>query len=274
MRLLLVLFVAVTTAVVTVHATLPEQGVFFLKFFKVGGTTVAEVLGRLAQRDERAICCSTSACSMCYSHMSLDRYASTGHVTPHTAVGLVILRHPVEREISRYYFARATGDRVALRYSLEEWVGRVPRNEYLSVLGHGGGVEGAVAALDRDFALIGLTERTTDFLTAVGLTFNETPDAMAQRPLKRMVDRPRAQDLPASVISVLTTRLSGDIALYTRAAELVGRRMSALIAHHGTAVVEEYARAVDRLIAAQPACTGEHHSSPGLIGVDCMRIHE
>lgn len=253
-------------------ALLPPEGVFFLKFFKVGGTTVAEVLGRLGERDEREICCSRAECEVCYTHASLARYSDSGKIVPRGAFALTLLRHPVEREVSRYYFARAVGDKAALRHTIEQWVAHVPKNEYTTVLGRGS-VDAAVRALDRDFSLVGLTERTNDLLTALGMLFNETPDAVAQRPLKRVVDRPRVMDLSASTVATLTARLAPDIEVYTRAALIAARHMSALIAEHSPRVVEAYARALEVIIASQPECTDERHSSPGLVGMDCYRHH-
>lgn len=263
-----VLFVVILL-VVAVHATLPAEGVFFLKFFKVGGTTVAEVLGHLAERDEQTTCCVRPGCLCCYTHASLDEYAHRGGTRGRYA--MTLLRHPVEREISRYYFARATGNPTARALSIDEWASRIPRNEYTAILGRGQ-VSTASAALERDFSLVGLTERTNDFLVAMGLLFNETPDAVAQRPLKRMVDRPRVEDLSPRVVATLTARLKDDIDVYMRAADITAAHMDAVRRQFGHERVEAYGREVERLIAAQPECDNTKHTAPGLVGKTCYEL--
>ena len=237
----------------------------FVKFFKVGGTTAAELIGRLAQRDGARICCRPhDACDACYTHNTLAMWRTGGRAAfAADAMVITLLRDPVERELSRYFYDRARGESRAQRQTLAQWAHTVP-NDYAAVLG-GGDAERACAALSADFALVGITERSLEFFAHLGITLGQRPADMAYESLKRVVDRPAAADVSPAAIATLANRLVADVRVYQCAARLFAERPPP----------PGLAAYVAQLNASLPAaaCTfDEHRGAPGLSGKDCLRV--
>lgn len=260
-RVVLVLLLAAGMAV-----ALPSHLVF-VKFFKVGGTTVADVLGRLAARDHRDVCCDHFGCEVCYTHNAMFAWKKLGRAAFHPNAHVVtVLRDPIERELSRYYYNRAKGDRDASTTRLEKWATRVT-NEYTQTLGHGD-VGVAKDALDHHFALVGVTERMHEFMTALGMMLGEPPQEMAYRSLKQVVGRPTQDQVSERALAVLRMKLEKDVQVYQHAKELFGRQW---MSTGDGDTRNAYATELER---AKPNATCEFHRHNGaakLMGQDCLR---
>lgn len=247
-------------------APLPDPLVF-VKFYKVGGTTVADVLGRMADEDGLNICCGRGGCQMCYTHDTLHALRKRGLAAfPRGATLITLLRDPVERELSRYYYDRARGERRASSQRLEVWVQSVG-NEYAQVLGQGS-VEQATRVLDEHFALVGITERSHDFMTALGLRLGQEPQRMAYQSLKRVVGRPTQQDVSVDALETLRARLYKDIAIYRHAQRLFEEQWEST----STRVSREwYGGELHRLSPNVTCSFEEHRGAAKLHGKDCLR---
>lgn len=245
-----------------------QDHLVFIKFFKVGGTTVADVLGRLAMRDGRKICCGQIGCDVCYTHNTLDAWKRKGRSAfpPHSII-TTLLRDPVERELSRYFYDRARGERRASQTSLDVWVLQAP-NDYTRVLGNGR-VDAAKRTLDDHFALVGVTERLHDFLVMLGLQLDQTPASMAYRSLKKVVGRPTQDDVSKRAVDTLRRRLANDIEVYEHAVGLFEHLWNTSWPQK---VRDRY---VVELENAKPnvTCTfKEHKGAVKLHGKDCLQV--
>lgn len=264
---------ALLTLCVVAAASADVWPLAFLKFFKVGGTSVAERLGQLALAQNRTVCCRSRGprCDVCYTHSALRLYASLQRRAFGAECRLVtLLRDPVERELSRWHYEHArgeAGDPHVRRHSLQEWARRAPC-EYTQVLGRGD-LARARHALRRDFVLVGLTENSTAFMASLGLLLRQPPAQMAQPPLKVMLGRPPRERLPAELVRTLERRLERDRALYDYAVQLVAERQRR---EHN----DEFARYYHELHrleqAARRDCAfAQYKGAPGLVGEDCVR---
>jgi len=263
--------VAALLFVVVAAHTIPDeplsQHVAFIKFFKVGGTSVADTLGRLAVRDGRKICCGQTGCDMCYTHDTLNAWKKHGRrAFPHNTTLVTLLRHPVEREISRYYYDRARGERKANVEGLGVWSLGV-RNQYAQVLG-GGNAERTIEVLDNHFTLVGVTERMHEFVVALGLTLRQAPASMAYGHLKRMVGRPTQEQVSEQALRNLYARLEPDIRIYNHSLAAFQLTWDSVWPED---VRQEYSTLLDE---ARPNITchfGAYNGAPKLVGNDCIR---
>jgi len=258
-----VLLVVLLTAGLTV--ALPSH-LAFIKFFKVGGTTVADVLGRLAARDRREVCCGHFGCQVCYTHNAMFAWKKMGRAAFHPNAQIVtVLRDPIERELSRYFYDRARGERRASTLRLEKWASRVV-NEYAQVLG-GGDVTVAKDALDRHFALVGVTERMHEFMAALGLMLGEPAEEMAYTSLKRVIGRPTQEQVSERALAVLRIKLEKDVQIYQHAATLFEQQW---VACGDGDTRNAYVTELERV---RPNSTCEFHRHDGaakLTGQDCL----
>jgi len=241
--------------------------VVFLKFYKVGGTTVADVLGRLAQRDQHRICCGRRECEMCYMHSSLGIWKERGRraFPPHAMVA-TLLRDPIEREISRYFYDRARGESRAKSLSLERWAMFV-RNDYTSVLGRGD-VGQANQTLESDFDIVGITERMDEFVVALGLLLRQSPRDMAYRSLKRVIGRPSREQVSRRALSILEQRLQPDRHVYEHALRLFDTRL----AEWDSARRDAYRKEMESARPSEDCSYAEHKGALHLHGKDCLHV--
>lgn len=257
---------AILLMVVGVTMALPSHFVF-VKFFKVGGTTVADVLGRLAERDHRQVCCGQVGCEVCYTHNAMFALKKMGIAAFHPEAQLItLLRDPIERELSRYFYNRARGERFASELRLERWVARV-ENEYTQALGHGD-VAVAKEVLNRYFALVGVTDRMHEFMSALGLLLGEPPQEMAYKSLKRVVGRPTQQEVSQQAMATLRVKLDKDMQVYQHAAELFDRQWLASGSGHTRSA---YAAELERVRPNASCEFRPHKGAPKLTGHDCLR---
>ena len=198
---------------------------------------------------------------------------------PRPATYITVLRDPVDRVISSYYYIRRTPGIPAHKaicdqgLSLEAYVrsglGLDPHNyqtrilaglsEYDATWSHAReAVEKAMPRrvariaidnLERHFIVVGLTEEFDAFLSLCAARFGWSPSSLINERRNVTADRPRAEDLPSSTIQLIQECNALDMELYEYARGRLQRDRSA----EGPAVPEFVAA----LSAASDAAPGE-----------------
>ena len=158
---------------------------------------------------------------------------------PQPATYVTVLREPVDRTISTYYFMKnyvlhpmypklkRTG------WTLEQFVRNVPRNniqcKYLANIDWDDTVtepiyERARANLERHFSVVGLTERFEETLALMKLHFGWKLDQYLS--FNRTSDRPARRKLPAATVELIEHYNRWDIELYRAGQELFEKQVA------------------------------------------------
>jgi hypothetical protein len=196
---------------------------------------------------------------------------------------ITVLREPVERVISEYYFARHY--RLHPQYrrmqslSLEEYAATTPHHNLQCKLLAGlpgprdflagdcteQTLEAAKANLAADFTLAGLTERFDETLALLKVLFGWKLNQYASFNVTRI--RPRKEAVPAATRELIAERNRFDIAIYEHAVPLFE---SAIEAHRDavTAALQDVSRA-RRLGPVRAAC----YQGASSIRKTAIRIH-
>jgi len=155
---------------------------------------------------------------------------------PRPATYITVLREPIDRAISSYYYARSykldPHHRMASKQSLEEYVRATPRDNVQTklVAGHANGydflsgectaemLETAKRNLAEGFSLIGLTERFDESLVLAKILFGWQIRQYANFNVTSA--RPRKEAVPSAIQDLIAERFRFDIQLYAFAEQL------------------------------------------------------
>eukprot|EP00043_Microstomoeca_roanoka_P024791 m.6739 g.6739 ORF g.6739 m.6739 type:complete len:405 (+) comp4923_c0_seq2:105-1319(+) len=256
----------------------------FLKFHKVGSTTVAVTLERLARFGEKKLCgrqenfFPSLPCQAWTTHdteyaMVLSGLDSLRFFVGGKALALTILRHPVDRLLSRFYYDRVltgeTGAMIPTYQQMQEWLEErvLERSHYLRTLSMGSmRLADAMEAL-RNFDLVGVSDRMDDFMVMLAFTFRVPLRYVTYKNEKVVVGRPGMEDLPIGILRLLEENCAEDMEIYKFAQRLVqeaiGRTPNFVAAK----------REFQRLEAeVDQRCTFTDTNSKILTGKDCYQL--
>jgi hypothetical protein len=154
-------------------------------------------------------------------------------ILPQPATYITVLREPIDRVISAFYFMRSYVLHPfywKLRrenWTLEDFVRRSPRENVQSKIVAGGDfyspctgqiLEQAKENLFRYFSVVGLSERFEESLALMKLRFGWKLQRYSSFNVTRA--RPKKRDLPQSLLDLIVEKNSFDIALYEYATRL------------------------------------------------------
>ena len=154
-------------------------------------------------------------------------------ILPQRATYITVLREPVDRVISAFYFMRSYMLHPAYwqfrreNWTLEDFVRRLPRENAQSKILAGGEFnspcteeifEQAKENLLRHFSVVGLSERFEESLALMKLRFGWKLQRYSSFNVTRA--RPKKRDLPQTTLDLIVEKNSFDVALYECAAKL------------------------------------------------------
>ena len=154
-------------------------------------------------------------------------------ILPQRATYITVLREPVDRVISAFYFMRSYMLHPAYwqfrreNWTLEDFVRRLPRENAQSKILAGGEFnspcteeifEQAKENLLRHFSVVGLSERFEESLALMKLRFGWKLQRYSSFNVTRA--RPKKRDLSQSTLDLIIEKNSFDISLYEYAAKL------------------------------------------------------
>jgi hypothetical protein len=154
-------------------------------------------------------------------------------VLPQPATYITVLRNPVDRVLSAYYFMRGYKLHPLYwklrrnKWSLEEYVERTTRdNVQCKIIANAAYhepctqeiMERALQHLDRYFSVVGLSERFEESLALMKLRFGWQLKSYSAFNVTR--SRPKRQDLPQASLDLIAERNRFDVALYKHATKL------------------------------------------------------
>jgi galactose-3-O-sulfotransferase len=154
-------------------------------------------------------------------------------VLPQPATYITVLRNPVDRVLSAYYFMRGYKLHPLYwklrrnKWSLEEYVERTTRdNVQCKIIANAAYhepctreiMERALQHLDRYFSVVGLSERFEESLALMKLRFGWQLKSYSAFNVTR--SRPKRQDLPQTSLDMIAERNRFDVALYKHATKL------------------------------------------------------
>ena len=178
-------------------------------------------------------------------------------ILPQQATYITVLREPVDRGISEYYYALSRvvhpEHRSIKRLSLDEYIrltpyanvqtkliaGEDPGYDFLSGECTEQTLRQAKANLEQHFSLIGLTERFEETLALARILFGWKIPNYADFNVTR--GRPRKEEVPGEIRRVIEERYGFDAELYRFAAELFQK----MIVRHQAQLPLEVARIKD-----------------------------
>jgi hypothetical protein len=154
-------------------------------------------------------------------------------ILPQRATYITVLREPIERVISAFYFMRSYMLHPSYwkfrreNWTLEDFVRRSPRENVQSKILAGAEYnspcteeifEQAKEHLFRHFSVVGLSERFEESLALMKLRFGWKLQRYSSFNVTRA--RPKKRDLPQSTLDLIVEKNSFDLALYECAAKL------------------------------------------------------
>jgi hypothetical protein len=158
---------------------------------------------------------------------------------PQAATYLTVLREPVDRAISTYYFMKNYVLHPMHRrikragWTLEEFIQNVPRNniqcKYLANVGWDEEVTEAIyerarSNLERHFSVVGLTERFEETLALLKVRFGWKLDQYLS--FNRTPDRPPKRKLPAPTVELIQQYNRWDVELYHAGGQLFEKQLT------------------------------------------------
>lgn len=231
-------------------------GVKFFKLHKVGSTTYANALEAFAGRHDLAICprsSKTETLSNC--DIATTHEASTGITRNHgietffnkvagrNALRTILLRHPYERILSRYYYDKAKTGKEDMNddwSNLERFLDTRLEAEGKHYLGltKDGNVQAAIDALAQ-FEIVGTTENMEQFIAATALMLGCAGNlsAWTYHSVRVVKDRPSFGDLPSRLQRQIMEGSTRDLVIY-EAAQRRWAEMSARIGNLAAVIAE------------------------------------
>eukprot|EP00045_Choanoeca_perplexa_P007012 m.61555 g.61555 ORF g.61555 m.61555 type:complete len:299 (+) comp13888_c0_seq2:118-1014(+) len=204
----------------------------YLKLYKVGSTTASFVLERLAVKHGLTLCLRKSqTCQAWTTHDTIGKMIEGGadslreHVGGGDAVALTILRNPIERLISKYYFLQVTRHpqsplRVPTYNQFLTFLKANPLEQiyYMSTFSRANhsDIKAAIQALEA-IDVVGVTEDMDGFLTLTSYYLNVLPSDLAYKSQKIIVGRPKLEDFDPELQAHLRLVTAADFELYLHA---------------------------------------------------------
>lgn len=154
-------------------------------------------------------------------------------ILPQPATYITVLRNPVDRYISAFYFMRSYKLHPLYwklrheKWTLEDFVKRSPRSDVQCKILAGAEYRGPCTAeicekakenLRQYFSVVGLSERFEESLALMKLRFGWKLERYSSFNVTRA--RPKKADLPPSTLSLIAEKNAFDMSLYERAANL------------------------------------------------------
>jgi hypothetical protein len=161
---------------------------------------------------------------------------------PRPATYITVLREPIDRAISSYYYAQSykldPQHRIASRLSLEEYIRTTPKEnvqtkllagytngyDFLSGECNAAMLETAKSNLSQSFSLIGLTERFDESLVLAKILFGWQIRQYAN--FNVTPSRPKKDAVPAAVRELVAERYRFDVMLYEYAEQLFNETLT------------------------------------------------
>ncbi|MBA3961142.1 MAG: sulfotransferase family 2 domain-containing protein [Chthoniobacterales bacterium] len=153
-------------------------------------------------------------------------------ILPQSATYITVLREPVDRVLSAYYFMRSYKLHPLYwkfrreNWTLEDFVHRSPRTNVQCKIIAGAEYEApctaeicatAMSNIDRHFSVVGLSERFEESLALMKLRYGWKLETYSSFNVTRA--RPKKRDLPQSTLDLITEKNSYDVSLYAYAAK-------------------------------------------------------
>ena len=154
-------------------------------------------------------------------------------ILPQPATYITVLRDPIERTLSAFYFMRSYKLHPLYwkfrreNWTLEDFVRRLPRENVQCKIVAGAVYEEPCTAeifeqakhnLDHHFSVVGLSERFEETLALMKLRFGWKLKSYTSFNITR--PRPKKHDLPQSTLGLITEKNSFDVMFYDYAARL------------------------------------------------------
>ena len=245
----------------------PSRPIVFIHIPKTGGMTLYSMIREIYRRSELHKINPAAESVEKYKQLPQARKDSLKAIYGHMNYGLrellpadsdyvTLMRHPVQRVISHYYYVRRTENdplrELAMRSSLYDWVARCNLEEMdngqtrrLSGMGQGikfGECSAEVLVqsktnINRDFALVGITER-----------YDETYLLMCKLfgwPIKNYPSinvakwKPDLKEIPARTLSLIEKFNALDMELYDYATRLFTEKIEQTDIRHEMRLLEE-----------------------------------
>jgi hypothetical protein len=226
---------------------------------KTGGTTLEEIIARRYEGGETFRFTGSAENEDAFRGLNDRARAGLDLMSGHTHFGvheyipsdctyITMLRHPVDRIVSLYYYVLGEPDHYLHRHgfgdrhNLEDFVLRPITYEIDNLQTRllnprppmympAGGVteamfERAAVTLEEHFAVVGVTERFDDMLAVLRGVFGWQDLSYERRNVTR--DRPRAEDLPGSTIEAIREANRFDERLHALADRLLSASLGRL----------------------------------------------
>ncbi|EGD78149.1 hypothetical protein PTSG_09025 [Salpingoeca rosetta] len=258
--------------------------VAFLKFHKVGSTTVSLVLERLAELSGKKLCGRAEAffdslpCQVWTTHdtelvMGVGGAHGLRFFVGSHAVAVTVMRNPIDRLMSRYYYDKVLeGDStntIPSHSELRQWLddNEQEKDHYTRVLSRGTmDVEDAKEEL-KDIDVVGVTDKMDELLVLLAFRMRVPLQHLTYKRQKVVEGRPRMNQLPPDLLALLEQSCLRDMELY-RAAQTMNRAAIDKIPEF------EKARSVFASLQARvdQKCTYSQTDSKVLTGLDCYKL--
>ncbi|HEY1769867.1 MAG TPA: sulfotransferase family 2 domain-containing protein [Chthoniobacterales bacterium] len=240
------------------RAAAPDEAVIFLHIPKTAGTTLNRLieweypLRQIYSVDPVLFTWSTNHLYKLSPRRLQNIRMFKGHmlfgvhnILPRAATYITVLRDPVDRVISAFYFMRSYKLHPLYwkfrreNWTLEDFVQRSPRTNVQCKIIAGADYEGPCTAeicaraldhIDRHFSVVGFSERFEESLALMKIRFGWKLDNYSSFNVTRA--RPKKHDLPQSTLEMITEKNSYDFALYAAAT----KKFEAAVAQNAAAV--------------------------------------
>eukprot|EP00045_Choanoeca_perplexa_P016948 m.235715 g.235715 ORF g.235715 m.235715 type:complete len:385 (-) comp17409_c0_seq2:83-1237(-) len=254
----------------------------YLKLHKVGSTTVAIALERMADKHDLRLCSrplDTHPCKAWTTHGTEHAMREAGVKGLRSAVGgdnaiaLTILRDPVQRLLSRYFYDIAlSGKTVKHPPSYNEFITYLDQHEaeqahYMRDFARKtNAVEDAKQAIE-DFDVVGVSEDLDGFMALLSYHLNVPPAHLTYKNEKVVLGRPQLKDLEPRLQTHLKLATANDFEVYLAAQ----RRFEVLKSQ-----VPDFKQRLSEFKAAQAkvdqSCKFAKTVSEVLRGRDCYKL--
>eukprot|EP00730_Choanoeca_flexa_P014542 TRINITY_DN6396_c0_g1_i3.p1 TRINITY_DN6396_c0_g1~~TRINITY_DN6396_c0_g1_i3.p1 ORF type:complete len:395 (+),score=82.95 TRINITY_DN6396_c0_g1_i3:158-1342(+) len=263
----------------------PARPFAYLKLHKVGSTTASIALERVAAKHNLKLCgraddfWGSLPCQAWTTHDTESVMAVQGvhglkfMVGGSRAVAITLLRKPIDRLLSRYFYDLAmAGQKVTRPPTYEEFKVFLNQNpneavHYLRAFsGASLSVDAALQTLD-DFDVVGVSEELDRFMTVTAAHLNVPVTDLVYKNEKVVLGKPKYEDLEPRLQTLLQQVTKDDETIYQHA-------KTVFIAQQQ--VVPRFGDKLKLFQSAQARidqrCTFKETRSQVLTGLDCYRI--